>query len=262
MMSLKRTHDVSALIRVWVPASILVVAAVVGYFANFLRVQGHSAIYFDLIDAINTEGGFIEIATVLVLAVAIFHGLRTLGPAKSLKLPLLFSWIAVNLMGAAYFLGEEISWGQHFFNWSTGEWFAERNDQGETNLHNISSWLDQKPRLLLLLWCVTGGLIIPLWYKARRRLRPTSGWPYWFWPTNSVFFVAILIAVIRIPDNILDFLEIDVSDPVRLYFQSFNATEMQECLYGCFILIYLYSIRARVRMHSEAPTDRTDRTDR
>lgn len=258
MISSEKTHDVPALVRVWVPASILFVAAAVGYFANFLRVQGHSAVYLDLIDAINTEGGFIEIATVLVLGLAIFNGLRTLGPVKILELPLLFYWIAVNLLGAIYFLGEEISWGQHFFNWSTGEWFAEHNDQGETNLHNISSWLDQKPRLLLLLWCVTGGIIVPLWYKARKLHRPTSGWSYWFWPTNSVFFVAILIAVIRIPDNFLEFLEVDISDPIRLYFQSFNATEMQECLYGCFILIYLYSLRARVRALSDGPAERTD----
>lgn len=240
------------LIRVWIPAFILIVAAAVGYLANILKVQGYSSLHFDLIDAINTEGGFIEIATVLVLGIAIYQGLRTLGPVKNLQQPFLFSWIALNMAGATYFLGEEISWGQHFFNWSTGEWFAEHNDQGETNLHNISSWLDQKPRLLLLLWCVTGGLIVPLWYKARKLHRPTSGWSYWFWPTNAVIFVAILIAVIRIPDNILDFLEVDVSDPVRLYFQSFNATEIQECFYGCFILIYMYAIRTRVRVLSDS----------
>jgi hypothetical protein len=33
-------------------------------------------------------------------------------------------------------LGEETSWGQHYFGWETGGWFESFNDQGETNFHN------------------------------------------------------------------------------------------------------------------------------
>ena len=34
--------------------------------------------------------------------------------------------------------GEEISWGQRIFGWSTPEDYAKINQQGETNLHNLS----------------------------------------------------------------------------------------------------------------------------
>jgi hypothetical protein len=42
-------------------------------------------------------------------------------------------------LGVAAFLvaGEEVSWGQHLFGWASPEVFAERNLQGETNLHNF-----------------------------------------------------------------------------------------------------------------------------
>ncbi len=33
--------------------------------------------------------------------------------------------------------GEEISWGQRIFGWQSGDFFAENNYQGETNLHNL-----------------------------------------------------------------------------------------------------------------------------
>ncbi|MCB9982820.1 MAG: hypothetical protein H6861_03965 [Rhodospirillales bacterium] len=44
------------------------------------------------------------------------------------------------------------------------------NDQNETNLHNISSRFDQKPRLILLVGVVVGGLIIPALqhFKSKR----------------------------------------------------------------------------------------------
>jgi hypothetical protein len=35
--------------------------------------------------------------------------------------------------------GEEISWGQRVFGWETPENFAESNEQGETNLHNLEN---------------------------------------------------------------------------------------------------------------------------
>ena len=35
--------------------------------------------------------------------------------------------------------GEEASWGQRVFGWETPESFAEHNEQGETNLHNLDN---------------------------------------------------------------------------------------------------------------------------
>ncbi len=47
---------------------------------------------------------------------------------------LLYVIVAV---GLTFMVGEEVSWGQRFFGWTTPESFLEANKQGETNLHNI-----------------------------------------------------------------------------------------------------------------------------
>jgi hypothetical protein len=66
-----------------------------------------------------------------------------------------------------YIAGEEMSWGQHFFNWSTPEYWAEINRQDETNLHNVSPWFNQRPRLVLEIGIFVGAIALPLWQLAK-----------------------------------------------------------------------------------------------
>lgn len=40
-------------------------------------------------------------------------------------------------------IGEELSWGQRIFGWTTPEAYAEINAQGETNLHNLATQVFQ-----------------------------------------------------------------------------------------------------------------------
>ena len=86
----------------------------------------------------------------------------------------LFAWIAIAFLGTLYIAGEEISWGQWIFQWTTPENWAAINDQQETNPHNTSSWLDQKPRLLLEIGMIVGGLIIPLILKYKPDTLPAK----------------------------------------------------------------------------------------
>lgn len=48
---------------------------------------------------------------------------------------------ALYILGIGIFFivcaGEEISWGQRVFGWETPQSFADANEQGETNLHNL-----------------------------------------------------------------------------------------------------------------------------
>ena len=71
------------------------------------------------------------------------------------------AWFGLAALCCLYVAGEEISWGQHLFDWATPENWSEVNDQNETNIHNTSSWFDQKPRLVLLIGTVFGSLILP-----------------------------------------------------------------------------------------------------
>lgn len=85
-------------------------------------------------------------------------------------------------------MGEEISWGQRIFNFSTPEVVKEENIQGEFNLHNMT-WMDDdalggKYRFISL-YLLLGGLGIPLaarikWGKslAKSTYFPVLPWCY------------------------------------------------------------------------------------
>src|SRR5690606_13691057 len=107
--------------------------------------------------------------------------------------PALVAWLALAALGCFYVAGEEISWGQHFLQWSTPEYWSALNDQQETNLHNVSSWLDQKPRALLEAGVVLGGIVAP----ALRALRPglLRGLPDLLAPTAAALPSALLAEI-------------------------------------------------------------------
>jgi len=71
-------------------------------------------------------------------------------------------WLILIGAGLFYLLTEETSWGQHYFGWEMGGIFESINDQGENNIHNSSSWFDQKPRAILLFGMILGTIVHPL----------------------------------------------------------------------------------------------------
>lgn len=191
---------------------------------------------------IEPENGLVELATPLVSLLAFLVGLglwRELYriPARCMRL-----WVVVLTLACFYLAGEELSWGQQLFKWDTPQELAALNDQNETNLHNMSSWFDQKPRLLLELWVLIGGIIIPL----RRRLwapQPRALFWRWFWPTWECVPTAVLAIAIKLPERYRD-----VVGPNALPFE-IRWSEPQEYYFALFLLIYLLAVRARVKGH-------------
>lgn len=187
----------------------------------------------------ESEVGIVELATPAVLLVAIAAGgaaLRYRGRFLGAWLNL---WVPLLTLACFYFAGEELSWGQHLFGWATPEYLNTINDQGETNIHNISSWFDQKPRLVLELWVLGGGVIYPL--RRRHREARISDWGYWFWPTYVCFPAALLAILIRLPDRLEDWFGIG---PLPL---AIRYSEPQEYYFAVFLALYLTSIWYRVR---------------
>lgn len=76
--------------------------------------------------------------------------------------PLVFTVALVAALSCLYIAGEEMSWGQHFFNWSTPEYWAMVNRQQETNLHNTWAVFEKTPRSILEAGIFIGGLGVPL----------------------------------------------------------------------------------------------------
>ena len=185
------------------------------------------------------EFGLLENLTVFFLIVGVIAGARILamdtgdirGPLKA--------WTLLIIAGAIYFAGEEISWGQHFFGWSTPDGWARLNEQAETNLHNTSSLFNQLPRTLLTAAALLGGVVAPLWVRARGSV--PGRWPDWLWPTMSCLPAALLAVTVSWPGKAMRAAGLDQGG------LDIGPGETKEALLGLFIMLYLVSLFRRLR---------------
>ena len=149
-------------------------------------------------------------------------------------------WLGAYLILAAlccfYVAGEEESWGQWFFHWPTPAQWALLNNQNETNLHNNSSWLDQKPRLLLEVAVMAGGILIPLCQKFR---------PQWL---PSKFAIIYPPAILSVDAGIDLFLKLSNTAGNHLLHRHLyeRVAEFQETYMYYFVLLYLIVLKRRI----------------
>ncbi len=189
---------------------------------------------------IEGELGLTELATPAVAIIGVLIGISTIIVARPLPLAMR-AWLLATTLGCFYFAGEELSWGQQLFHWQTPEQITELNDQNETNLHNMSSWFDQKPRLLLELWVLIGGVILPLQRLATRAPeRPADRFGYWFWPGIECLPTALLAIAIKLPERYKKLAGIE-SLPFEIRW-----SEPQEYYFALFLLMYLLVVRQRL----------------
>jgi hypothetical protein len=190
---------------------------------------------------IEGEHGLIELASPVIAFWACAIGILILRRMNELPSPLFRGWVLAVTLACFYLGGEELSWGQQLFQWDTPPTIATLNDQNETNLHNMSSWFDQKPRLLLELWVLIGGIIIPLRQRFSSKPRDLSPFWQWFWPAYECLPTAVLAIAIRLPQRYKTVAGLDVL-PFEIRW-----SEPQEYYFALFLLIYLLAIRARMR---------------
>lgn len=188
------------------------------------------------------ELGVIELATPVMLVPAIFGGIIIFINREKLVTKQLGYWILLVTLACIYIAGEEISWGQQLVGWGTPEWVKEVNDQHETNLHNTSSWFDQKPRLLLEMFVFVGGIFLPLKRKLQDIKLPRDSWQYWLYPTVVCLPVSILAILSRAPERIKTLF--DMSGTVI----DVRYSEVQELYLAIFLMIYLLSIKKRLEL--------------
>lgn len=187
-------------------------------------------------DRMLTENGPVETLQFLILLAAFYCTTRLLLDLK-FKPPIMLSlWALLAALGCFYVGGEEVSWGQHFLNWNTPAYWANINDQDETNLHNTSSWLDQKPRLLLELGVITGGLLLPLYRRIAKK--PLPSWLQMVAPAEKLMFIAGLIVFIKIADKF--------GGVTRLFLFGRSSEVIEFYLYY-FIWFYLVDLRQRLK---------------
>ena len=216
-------------LRLWLPLSLLCIIVP----TKILSPETYSRV-------IDGELGLIELATPVWALLGFLWGVKIMMLFSWRSWPLLWWWVATISVCCFYFAGEELSWGQHIFQWSTPDYLIKLNDQQETNFHNISSWFDQKPRLLLELFVLFGGVIVPCFFSAKivvskhRQLK-------WFWPTRDCLVTAALAIVIRLPERVKDILDLETI-PFEIRY-----SEPQEYYFAMFLMIYMMSLFYRVK---------------
>lgn len=188
----------------------------------------------------DPEGtGVAEHATVIVLLPGIIAGFSVIRRWARLPDARLGWWVLAWTLACIYFAGEEVSWGQHYFGWQSPEMFQALNRQGETNLHNISSWFDRKPRALVELWVMLGGLAVPAWRRWRGYRSDPDRLSDWILPSNVVAPTAALFLVFRVHNWISDATGFSVATWL-------SESEVREYYIALFLSLYLLSIWKRL----------------
>jgi len=128
------------------------------------------------------NGSVIETLTILVLIPAILVGAWSLftRPGRTATRAVRI-WLALWTLAAFYFAGEEASWGQWFFHWRTPMALERVNKQHETNLHNVSTWFNQKPQAFAEMFIAVAGWMLPSWRLLVERRSGAARWnaPQW-----------------------------------------------------------------------------------
>jgi len=188
-----------------------------------------------ILGRLHSEGGPHETLQFLVLAIAFILAVRTVFLPQLNNQGWLRAWIALAAACCLYVAGEEISWGQHVIQWSTPGYWAALNDQNETNLHNTSAWFDQKPRIVLELGILVGGIIIPLLQRYKPSLVPKRFAS--IYGPQELYFPAMMILLIRF---------LDFSDNGKAFNVFRRGSEVEELYLFYFVMLYVMALRRRI----------------
>jgi hypothetical protein len=193
------------------------VLGIVGYYCGLLLAPRPFRQWF------LSEQGVIEILTAVFFGGAGVIGL-TLAARTRATVPPLFRAFYVGFALAALFVAfEEISWGQHLFRWESPAWFAERNAQRETNLHNLFGHTpNRKLHDLAVIVFTTGGIVLP----ALARLRPAAyapgRWGHYLLPHGELVTLVAMAALLRLfrsmPASPITGRNLGLAEPMEMYF--------------------------------------------
>lgn len=204
-------------------------------------------------ESFQGETGIIENATFVILILGLvtsFFILKNLKYSVFYKKKFYFFFLII-FLGLLYFAGEEVSWGDHWFNWKTLDFFRSLNDQSETNLHNISSWFDQKPRSLLLFFIFFGGIFYPTYlYLTKKKI--TEKFHFLIVPTSCCLPTSLICLFFYALDNLYKIIcfgtpGVDIKCKFIHPLFHLRTSEIIELYISLFLLVYVLSIFARLK---------------
>ncbi len=201
--------------------------------------------YYVFVMPIPREDGLVENATALFFLIASLFAFRLIAKSEvSTLVRAAFIFIAVASLWVCL---EEISYGQHYFGYTTPEWFGAHNKNHELNFHNLdndapSYALKTGGYLIVSIF----GIIIPLvmYFKGRR---PAAGtfWDY-FLPSVAIIPASLLHLFANAPKAILRGCEVGSAfvDQSRYFAES---GEYEEYMLGVWAIMFLLQTSAAIR---------------
>ena len=148
------------------------------------------------------ENRTVEILQSVFLIICIYQFLKILLHKNKFNFQKYFIFLLyIYFIGILYFTLEENSWGQHIIKWNTSEFFLKYNNQGETNIHNISNIFNELPRTLLIIWCGLSFLLIKLIPKPTNKYEDFYKFIY---PSKKLKYISFLLLLFVLPNLIVD----------------------------------------------------------
>lgn len=198
------------------------------------------------------ENRIIETLQCIFLFLTIIYLIKIIYLNKKTKDKFFYLLLILYLASILYFFFEEISWGQHVFNWESNSFFKKYNNQGETNFHNISNLFDQLPRALLSLWC---GLSIFV-FKFMKNFNIKNNYLLLILPNKNLKYISYLTLVFIIPDFIIDkfgfhpgysdihTININITEIYDFFsFNFIRLSEFQELIFAFYLLNHSYFMK-------------------
>ncbi len=214
---------------------------------------------------VHDETGVMELATVALLLPAWVGAGWLAWRGRSLP-TIARGWFVLLALGAFYFMGEEASWGQHVFGFQPPEAVAERNLQGEFNLHNADAWyhdlFNEIPRTVAGTACVAGAGVLP-WVVRRKRLEPDAQRRSWFWmiPTVALVLPGLLAWASNLPEKALEDTAFAAEGTWAFYAFVAAADETKEYLIALAMALYVASAALRYHAWAGCPEARPGHPD-
>lgn len=184
---------------------------------------------------ITGEDGIVEWSQVVLYFFALTGCLAVMSRASDAGRQVQLLYFCVCL-GLVFLLGEELSWGQRLFGWSTPESLAMANKQGETNLHNVQGIGNGFKWVQLVVGAY--GLFLPLLFlDAHRKTRAYTLDPWVVPPATLIPYFAPMF-VWRVYRNFFE-------PPQRFHFVVAEYNEVIELLLAMgFALFMWFQVRA------------------
>jgi len=186
----------------------------------------------------------LEILTGVVLAFAFISSVIFLINFNQNITPKTRIWLLLFSLGILYFLLEDQNYGQYYFQFNVPDYFLEHNKEKELNIHNISSWFNQKPRFIVEIWILCVGILVPLGWKFPKK-KLSKLLPSFFWVNKQLFPLALTIFIVKLL-RILQHSNI-LAPPIH-----FRYSELHEYFIAYFMLGYIILVARNIKKNNSS----------